>query len=164
LHRQYSNLVHAPEFLTQANSVADYANAQYCVLGGDYDWAIKARNVIIEGRKLTQDKHIIVNIETAALYKYMMNSYLASKVTFMNDFKKLADVCGVDIKDLINIASFESRIGPTHMNVPGPDGKYGWGGLCFPKDISAIIQEANDLNINLEMLKIIEVINKKHRR
>lgn len=164
LHRQYSNLVHAPEFLTQANSVADYANAQYCVLGGDYDWAIKARNVIIEGRKLTQDKHIIVNIETAALYKYMMNSYLASKVTFMNDLKKLADVCGVDIKDLINIASFDSRIGTTHMNVPGPDGKYGWGGLCFPKDISAIIQEANDLNINLEMLKIIEVINKKHRR
>lgn len=164
LQLQYPNLVHAPEFLTQADAIRDYANAEYCVLGGDYDWAVKARAVIIEGRKLTHDKHIIVNIETAALYKYMMNSYLATKVTFMNDFKKIADVLNVDVNDLIYLASYDSRIGNSHMKVPGPDGKCGWGGACFPKDISAIQIEAQDLNIELELLKQVEDINRKHRK
>jgi len=164
LQEQYPNLVHAPEFLTQKNAVLDYANAQYCVLGGDYDWAVKARTAIAKGRKLSPDKHIIVNIETAALYKYMMNSYLATKVTFMNDFKNLAGSVGVNFKDLIFIASHDSRIGNTHMNVPGPDGEYGWGGACFPKDISAIRIESLKLNTELELLSKVEEINKKHRK
>lgn len=164
LQKEYPNLVHSPEFLTQADATRDYANANYCVLGGDYDWAVKARTIIQEGRKLTHTKHIIVNIETAALFKYMMNSYLATKVTFMNDFKKIADAEGVDIKDLTHLASHDNRIGSTHMEVPGPDGQYGWGGSCFPKDIAAIITEALDLGVDLELLGRVEDINKKHRK
>jgi UDPglucose 6-dehydrogenase len=98
------------------------------------------------------------------MYKYMMNSYLAAKVTFMNDFKKIADAEGIDIKDLTHLASHDSRIGTTHMAVPGPDGQYGWGGACFPKDIAAIQMEAIDLNVELELLGRVEDINKKHRR
>lgn len=164
LQQKYPNLVHVPEFLTQANANADYANADYCVIGGNYDWAIKARNVLHFGRALAHDKHIIVNIETAALYKYMMNSYLAAKVTFMNDFKKIADAEGVDIKDLAYLAKHDDRIGTTHMEVPGPDGQYGWGGACFPKDIAAIQMEGLDLGVELELLSRVEDINKKHRK
>ena len=163
LQQEHPNLIHVPEFLTQANANADYANANYCVIGGDYDWAVKARSVLHFGRVLTHDKHIIVPIETAALYKYMMNSYLATKVTFMNDFKKIADVEGVDMKDLVLLASYDNRIGTTHMSVPGPDGQYGWGGACFPKDIAAIQMEAIDFGANLELLSCVEEINKKHR-
>ena len=163
LQQEHPNLVHVPEFLTQANANADYANANYCVIGGEYDWAVKARKVLHVGRALTHDKHIIVPIETAALYKYMMNSYLATKVTFMNDFKILADVEGVDMKDLALLASYDNRIGTTHMAVPGPDGQCGWGGACFPKDIAAIQMEATDLSVNLELLSCVEEINKKHR-
>lgn len=164
LQEQYPNLVHAPEFLTQANNIADYANARYCVLGGDHDWCVKARKVIIEGRKLTHDKHIIVPIETAALYKYMMNSYLATKVTFMNDWNKISKAEGVSLSDLQFIASHDDRIGTTHMEVPGPDGHYGWGGACFPKDIAAILEEGLDLGVDLELLGRVEDINKKHRK
>lgn len=164
LQQEHPNLVHVPEFLTQANANADYANANYCVIGGDYDWAVKARKILHFGRALTHDKHIIVPIETAALYKYMMNSYLATKVTFMNDFKKIADVEGVDMKDLVLLASYDNRIGTTHMAVPGPDGQYGWGGMCFPKDIAAIQMEALDLGSELELLGRVEDINKKHRK
>jgi nucleotide sugar dehydrogenase len=164
LQQEYPNLVHAPEFLTQANSITDYANASYCVLGGDHEWSIKARSVIFEGRKLSHDKHIIVNIETAALYKYMMNCYLATKVTFMNDFKKIADASGVEIKDLEYLASYDNRIGNTHMKVPGPDGKFGWSGACFPKDIASIINEAQDAGITLDLLKQVETINIAHRQ
>ena len=164
LQEQYPNLVHAPEFLTQANNTADYLNARYCVLGGNYDWCVKARNIIIEGRKLTHDKHIIVPIETAALYKYMMNSYLATKVTFMNDWNKIAEAEGVKLDDLRFIAAHDDRIGTSHMEVPGPDGHYGWGGACFPKDIAAIMEEALDLGVELELLGRVEDINKKHRK
>lgn len=164
LQQKYPNLVHAPEFLTQADAVRDYANASYCVIGGDYDCAVKAREIIQLGRQLTHDKHIIVSIETAALYKYMMNSYLATKVTFMNDFKKIADAVGVDLKDLEFISVYDDRIGQSHMKVPGPDGEYGWGGACFPKDIAAIQMEALDLGIDLELLGRVEDLNKKHRR
>lgn len=164
LQQEFINLVHVPEFLTQADAVRDYANANYCVIGGDYDWAVKARDVLIEGRRLTHNKHIIVSIETAALYKYMMNSYLATKVTFMNDFKKIADAEEVDIKDLVYLANYDARIGTTHMEVPGPDGQYGWGGACFPKDIAAIQMEALDLGTELELLSRVEDINKRHRQ
>lgn len=163
LQQEYPNLIYAPEFLTQANANVDYANANYCVIGGNYDYAVRAREILIAGRKLTHDKHIIVPIETASLYKYMMNSYLATKVTFMNDFKKIADAEGVDIKDLAYLALRDDRIGSTHMEVPGPDGHYGWGGACFPKDVAAIIMEGLDLGVDLELLGRVEDINNKHR-
>jgi UDPglucose 6-dehydrogenase len=81
----------------------------------------------------------------------------------MNDFKKIADAEGVDIKDLAYLALRDDRIGATHMEVPGPDGQYGWGGACFPKDVAAIIMEGLDLGVDLELLGRVEDINKKHR-
>jgi UDPglucose 6-dehydrogenase len=164
LQKEYTNLVYCPEFLTAANNVADYANSSYFVLGGDYDWCVKARAVIHQGVPLVHDKFTIIDIKTAAMYKYMMNSYLATKVTFMNDFKLLADAEGIDWTDLKYLSTADIRIGNTHMDVPGPDGQYGWGGGCFPKDVAAIIMEAIDLGVDFELLDRVETINKKHRK
>jgi UDPglucose 6-dehydrogenase len=107
---------------------------------------------------------LITDIKTAALYKYLMNSYLAAKVTFMNDFYQLSQAEGVNWKELTGLTVWDDRIGHTHMSVPGPDGKFGWGGICFPKDIAAIIEESLDLNAGLEILDRVEEINKKHRK
>ncbi len=164
LQKEYPNVVYCPEFLTQANANADYQNAEYFVIGGDYDWAVKAREIIRHGVPMVHEKFIIVSIKTASLYKYMMNSYLATKVTFMNDFKKIADVEEVDWQDLVNLSHEDDRIGYTHMAVPGPDGQYGWGGACFPKDVAAIQMEALDLGTELELLGRVEDINNKHRK
>ena len=164
LQKEYPNIVHCPEFLTAANATADYANADSCVIGGDYDWAVKAREVIRHGRPMVQDKFTIVPIKVAALHKYMMNSYLAARVTFMNDFKQLADHFEVDWKDLAYLATHDGRIGYSHLEVPGPDGQYGWGGSCFPKDIAAIMEEGLDVGVELELLGRVEDINKKHRK
>jgi nucleotide sugar dehydrogenase len=164
LQKEYPNLVYCPEFLTAANNIADYANSPYFILGGNYEWCEKARNVIHSGVPLTHDKFIITDIKTASLYKYMMNSYLATKVTFMNDFKLLADAEGIEWHDLKTLSTYETRIGKTHMDVPGPDGEFGWGGGCFPKDIAAIITEAIDKDVDFELLDRVETINRKHRR
>jgi len=164
LQKQYPNIVHCPEFLTAANATIDYANADSCILGGDYEWAVKARTVIQHGRPMVHEKFTIVPIKVAALHKYLMNSYLAARVSFMNDFKKLADAVEVEWDDLAYLAKHDGRIGYSHLDVPGPDGQYGWGGACFPKDVAAIQMEAIDLRIDLELLGRIEDINKKHRR
>jgi len=164
LQKEYPNIVHCPEFLTAVNNVADYQNANYFVLGGNKDWCEKARDIIHHGVPLVHQKFLITDIKTAALYKYMMNSYLATKVTFMNDFKNLADAEGIEFSKLTELAIWDDRIGYTHMQVPGNDGQYGWGGACFPKDVAAIIMEAIDLNADFELLDRVESINKKHRR
>jgi UDPglucose 6-dehydrogenase len=164
LQQEYPNLVYCPEFLTASNNITDYTNARYFVLGGNYDWCVKAREVIRLGVQLVHDQFTIVDIKTASLYKYMMNCYLATKVTFMNDFKLLADAEGIEWADLKYLANVDNRIGTTHMDVPGPDGQYGWGGGCFPKDVSAIIMEAIDLGADFELLDRVETINKKHRK
>jgi UDPglucose 6-dehydrogenase len=106
----------------------------------------------------------MTDIKSASLFKYMMNSYLATKVTFMNEFKKLADSEEVDWHGIKELSRHDYRIGTTHMDVPGPDGERGWGGACFPKDIAAIQMEALDLNTELELLGRVEDINKKHRK
>lgn len=164
LQDQYPNIVYCPEFLTAANATTDYANADYCVLGGDYDWAVKAREVIRHGRPMVQDKFTVVPIKVAALFKYLMNSYLATRVTFMNDFKQLADAEGVEWEDLAYLAKHDGRIGYSHLDVPGPDGQFGWGGACFPKDVAAIITEAMTLGVDCELLQRVETLNKKHRK
>jgi UDPglucose 6-dehydrogenase len=165
LQSEYLNLVHCPEFLTAANATADYQNSEYFVLGGNRNYCEQAREVIRAGVPLVSEKFLITDIKTAALYKYMMNSYLAMKVTFMNDFKELADAHDIDFKAVTDLSVFDDRIGYTHLQVPGPDGKYGWGGACFPKDVAAICCEALDMNVpsDFDLLQRVESQNKKHR-
>lgn len=164
LQKEYPNIVHCPEFLTAANNLSDYFQSEYFILGGHYDWCVKARDIIRRGVSVPHEQFHIVGIKEAALFKYMMNSYLATKVTFMNEFKQLADAEGVAWGDMKYLAMQDNRIGQTHVDVPGPDGQYGWGGGCFPKDIAAIITEAIDLGLDFELLQRVETLNKKHRK
>ena len=82
----------------------------------------------------------------------MSNTFLATKVSFLNEMKILSDNVGANWEDAIEGFARDGRIGHSHMNVPGPDGKLGFGGSCFPKDIQAIINFAKQNNINLNVL------------
>lgn len=163
LLEQYPNLVHCPEFITAADHIADYQNSSYFIFGGHKEWCERAKDVVRSAVPLVHDKLLITDIKSASLYKYMMNSYLATKVTFMNDMKALADRYDIDWTEFTNLATWDSRIGYTHLSVPGPDGQYGWGGACFPKDVSAIIMEGLDQNADMELLQRVETLNRKQR-
>jgi UDPglucose 6-dehydrogenase len=165
LQKEYPNLVHAPEFLTAKNALFEYKFGTLCVLGGDEYWAAKAGNIILGGMiELRGDNIIFTDIKSASLYKYMMNSYLAMKVTFMNEFYNLAEAQGIPWSDIQSIAIHDERIGNTHLSVPGNNGEFGWAGACFPKDVAAIIMEAIDHHIDFELMDRVESINKKHRK
>ena len=83
----------------------------------------------------------------------MNNCFFATKVSFLNEMYQIADKCGADWGDAIEGFIRDGRIGHSHINVPGPDGHYGFGGSCFPKDIQAIMHFAESLGIQPDVLR-----------
>jgi nucleotide sugar dehydrogenase len=162
LQDRYSNLVHAPEFLTAVNATADYENSTWVLIGGNNYFCRKAEEVI----KLSSIKAEIYHhsdIATASLFKYMANAFMATKVTFMNDLYHLAQAVGVDWSEIKEIAKYDTRLGTSHWGVPGPDGKFGYGGACFPKDVAAIVEHGLDIGTPQKLLEAVKEINSLHR-
>ena len=93
------------------------------------------------------------DFQTAELIKYMNNLFFATKVSFLNEMKVLADNIGANWNDAIEGFILDGRIGHSHLSVPGPDGKFGFGGSCFPKDIQALIDFADKNGIEMNVLK-----------
>ena len=83
----------------------------------------------------------------------MNNCFFATKVSFLNEMYQIAKKSGVDWDMALDGFVRDGRVGHSHMNVPGPDGKMGFGGSCFPKDIQAIINYGESLDLNMNTLK-----------
>lgn len=148
----YPNLVHVPEFLTAVNAYEDFTNQKNAIIGGYIlSYQTEAERIL----KLSQPikNTIFCRIGEAALIKYMINSFLATKVIFMNEAAALANALGYDWKNLYKMLDLDSRVGQGHAQVPGPDGQYGFGGMCFPKDTAAMIQFAKKTGIEMDVLK-----------
>ena len=96
---------------------------------------------------------IQTNFETAELIKYMNNCFFATKVSFLNEMKLLSDKIGANWNTSIQGFVSDGRIGHSHIQVPGPDGKLGFGGNCLPKDVKAIIEFSNKMGIKLNTIE-----------
>jgi UDP-glucose 6-dehydrogenase len=81
---------------------------------------------------------------TAEMVKYFTNTFLATKVSFANEMKQICDGLNIDYDKVVEYSTYDERLGKSHWAVPGPDGHYGFGGSCFPKDINALINVAKD--------------------
>ncbi len=84
----------------------------------------------------------------AELVKYTTNCFLAVKVSFANELFELCNAVNVDYDEVVKHATKDERLGDSHWSVPGPDGKKGFGGSCFPKDLNAILQLCNSNNVD----------------
>lgn len=148
----YPNLVHVPEFLTAANAVKDFAREEEIVIGGSVlAYQREAERIL---KAVQPIKNVaFTGIGEAALTKYIINSFLATKVVFMNEMAELAQAHGYDWRKMRNFINVDERIGNSHTQVPGPDGQYGFGGMCFPKDTNALVKYAGKLGIQLSVLK-----------
>ena len=164
LRDKYSNLriVFNPEFLTERSANFDFINQNRFILGGSSDDVIEVSELFRErfGSSLSI---VQTNYETAELIKYMTNTFFATKISFLNDMKILADKCGVIWEDAVEGFVRDGRIGHSHLNVPGHDGKYGFGGSCFPKDIQALINFGESHGVNMGVLKSVWETNLKVR-
>lgn len=158
-------LVYNPEFLTEANAHADFINPQMQILGGkwrDCDWVEKA---YVRHSKVKVVPTFKVDIITASLLKYSINSWLATKVMFMNELHALHSASGANSswEQFTDMLTRDTRMGNSHMNVPGPDGKFGFGGHCFPKDTEALLHYADYKKVKLDILEKAVKKNKKIR-
>ena len=162
-NKKYKNLniIFNPEFLTEANFIDDFINQNRIILGGSEDICKKVKSIYT---KVFSKSLIIITQPTyAEMVKYLSNTYLATKVSFANEMKIICDKLDIDYDKVIEYAMHDSRLGESHWSVPGPDGKLGFGGSCFPKDINAIICLASELGIDAKILKSVWNTNLKVR-
>ena len=154
LQDKYPNLriVFNPEFLTERNAKYDFINQARIIIGGD-DVYSKQVGDLYRSRFGESQPVIETNWETAELIKYMSNCFFTTKISFMNEMYQIAEKCGVDWGVALDGFFRDGRVGHSHMNVPGPDGKFGFGGSCFPKDIQALIHFGESLGLNMSTLK-----------
>ena len=159
LQEEFNNItiVFNPEFLTERSAKFDFINQSRFILGcGDSvleTWKSEIVSDLFKDRFGESISIIQTNFETAELIKYMNNCFFATKVSFLNEMYQLAEKSGVDWETALDGFIRDGRVGHSHMNVPGPDGKFGFGGSCFPKDIQAIINYGESLDLNMNTLK-----------
>ena len=145
------SILFSPEFLTERTAKLDMLTQARIVLGGDNNLTNKAAK-LFEQRFM--NKHVIkTDSTTAELIKYMNNTFFATKVSIVNEFKLLADKLGANWEDALYGFASDGRIGDSHLHVPGPDGRLGYGGTCFPKDVNALITLAKQLDTPLNTIE-----------
>ena len=150
---KYKNvtLVFNPEFLTERSAKFDFINQARFILGGTPEDTNKVAK-LFSTRFGSSTPTIQTNFETAEFIKYMNNCYFATKVSFMNEMKLIADQSGVDWSTAVDGFVRDGRVGHSHLAVPGPDGKCGFGGSCFPKDIQAMMSHARNIGVEPSVL------------
>lgn len=164
LNQQYKNIniVFSPEFLTEANSIEDFKNQTRIVLGGPRPYTTKIKSMF--RKAFPQIPIIKTGYETAEMVKYFINNFLSTKVIFANEMYEICNKLDIDYDKVTEYASLDQRIGRSHLAVPGPDGDFGYGGHCFPKDLNAIIFICMKNNIDCTILRTIREKNDKIRK
>ena len=159
------NLVVNPEFLREKFADVDFINSEIIVFGGEDTNCRIISKFYKNHTKCICKEHIFTDVISASLIKYTINSFLALKVIFFNEIRSVFDNLNSnnDWSNFINALSKDKRIGNSHMHVPGPDGRYGFGGPCFPKDVSALIEYSRELGSELSLLKKANTINNNIR-
>ena len=152
LNKECDNItvIFNPEFLTEANFIDDFKNQNRIIIGGQRPASTRLRQVY---SLVFPDATIVkTGSKTAEMVKYMTNTFLATKVSFANEMFQICDMLNIDYDKVVEYATYDERLGKSHWAVPGPDGHYGFGGSCFPKDINALIKVAEKWDIPSNVL------------
>ena len=147
------SVIFNPEFLTEANFIDDFKNQNRIIIGGERPSTTKLRQVY--SLAFPNVKIVKTGSITAEMVKYFTNTFLATKVSFANEMKMICDGLNIDYDKVVEYSTYDERLGKSHWAVPGPDGKLGFGGSCFPKDLNALIKTAEELDIFTNVLNSV---------
>ena len=158
-NKSYSNVIviFNPEFLTEENFLEDFKNQKRIILGGNRVGTNKLRQIY--SKVFPQATIVKTGSKTAEMTKYFINNFLATKVSFANEMYKVCEQIDIDYDKVVEYATYDERLGKSHWAVPGPDGDYGYGGHCLPKDLSAIINQFETYGL----LEAVENVNDQVR-
>lgn len=156
------HIVFNPEFLTERNAVMDYENQDRIILGGHRPYTTELKQIFA---KVFPNAHIIKTDSThAEMVKYLTNTFLSVKVSFANEIYELCNKLEIDYDKVVEYATLDERLGHSHWSVPGPDGDFGFGGHCFPKDLAAIIRLSFELHTTNNVLCSTQTTNDEVRK
>ncbi len=163
LIKQYTkydfDVVSNPEFLKQGNAVDDFLSPDRVVIGSNSEKATAIMQEIYAPFFRTGNRVIVMDVESAEMTKYASNSFLATKISFMNEIAQLCEKVGANAEMVRVGMSTDSRIGNKFL-FPG----LGYGGSCFPKDVKALIKTGIDNGIDMNIIKSADETNKLQRK
>ncbi|NQU16577.1 MAG: UDP-glucose/GDP-mannose dehydrogenase family protein [Candidatus Saganbacteria bacterium] len=148
---RFFSVVSNPEFLREGSALSDFMNPDRIVIGASNN---KAFNVITELYRPLNAHIIFTSVKSAELIKYASNSFLATKISFINEIANICERVGSDVVEVANGMGLDKRIGRQFLN-----SGLGYGGSCFPKDISALNHLAKTLGYNAKILDAVSMVN-----
>ncbi|MCU0568649.1 MAG: UDP-glucose/GDP-mannose dehydrogenase family protein [Oculatellaceae cyanobacterium Prado106] len=161
------DVISNPEFLREGCAVLDTFNPDRIVLGGNSPKAIAMMKELyapIISREYADDKSlptvpvVVTDLSSAEMVKYASNAFLATKISFINEVANICDRVGADVTQVARGIGLDSRIGSKFLQAG-----IGWGGSCFPKDVSALIHTADDYGYETQLLKAAVSVNQRQR-
>ena len=147
-------VVSNPEFLREGFAVDDFLNPDRVVIGTEHEKAIKIMSELYEPFVQSNRPIIIMDEKSAELTKYAANSFLATKITFMNEIANFCELVGADVDKVRQGVGSDSRIGHKFL-YPG----IGFGGSCFPKDVQALVRSGNQAGYSFEIINSVLEVN-----
>lgn len=145
-----------PEFLREGSAIKDFMHPDRIVIGVK---SKKARDILTELYKPIKAPMVVTDIKSAELIKHASNSFLATKISFINAVANICDKVGADALEVARGIGLDKRIGEEFLNVG-----IGFGGSCFPKDISAFIRIAEKVGCDFGILKEVQRVNEAQKR
>ena len=152
------NYVSNPEFLREGSAVKDFLWPDRIIIGTKSKKAYKIMCNIYRPLYINKNPIQRTTVETSEMIKYASNSFLALKISYINEIANLCELVGADVHDVASAMGKDGRISDKFLH-PGP----GFGGSCFPKDLEALLSVSNDNNISMETLKAAILANKKQK-
>ncbi|MBI4435235.1 UDP-glucose/GDP-mannose dehydrogenase family protein [Candidatus Uhrbacteria bacterium] len=149
------NIVSVPEFLREGTAMRDFLQSDRLVIGADDGIAAQTVDKLHDGIKAPR---VMTSIESAELIKYAANAFLATKISFINEIANLADRVGADVRDIAQGIGLDPRIGPHFLRAG-----IGYGGSCFPKDVSALEQLSGSHGYTFKLLSSVIEVNARQR-
>jgi len=162
INKRVKKFIYNPEFLREKHANDDFINSNLLVFGGRNEEIAEIKEFYTQYTKCICRDFIETDIVTASLIKYSINTFLATKVSFFNEMKKVFLKSNAEDtwENFTEYLQKDSRMGNSHMSVPGHDGKEGFGGACLPKDSFALLKFFEKNNLDFKVLKsVIEVNN-----
>lgn len=142
------DIVSNPEFLREGSAIEDFMRPNRVVIGAESDAAISIMKDLYRPLYLLETPFVITDIVTAELIKYATNSFLATKISFINEMSTLCEAVGANVNVLAKAMGLDGRIGPKFLHAG-----IGFGGSCLPKDTKALLKIAEEVGVNLRIVR-----------
>jgi UDPglucose 6-dehydrogenase len=153
------SVISNPEFLREGSAVEDFLRPNRIVIGGEDPHALAIMRELYSPLYLIETPFVMTDIMTAEMIKYAANTFLATKISFINEIANVCDAVGADVHDVARALGLDQRIGRKFLH-PGP----GYGGSCFPKDVKSLVHFAREAGVNLELVSAVDRVNTQQRQ